>query len=354
MGAIHSCCLCARTEERRRTAPRPARLPNDVVQNVVEYLDAVQDVMESRRVAVGWRTAVAYAIGFLNGRCWDKLLYVPGNSHLRFHRHFHAETPPANVCACTIVSLGAMLKVLHCKLPVDVGPNVIFRACPELVDFALEPMTTTHRSLRPAGYLFLELDVRPCPNLQSLRVSSGLQRPAVLVPGGHSCLADVRLWCMTLDTRIFRELPALTALDLSSCQGCADLTLHERANLRHLNLSYSDITQEAFATLIALSPVNALSLTYLCLRRTRVSSAGIIGLETLPLLATLLLDGTLVDDIQCLQSCPALTSLDISDTNVSDVTPLAQITTLRALAAARTLVADFTPVTRKHLTLRLN
>jgi hypothetical protein len=60
MGAVHSCCLCARTEERRRTAPRPvARLPNDVVQNVVEYLDTVHDVMESRRVAVGWRTAVA-------------------------------------------------------------------------------------------------------------------------------------------------------------------------------------------------------------------------------------------------------------------------------------------------------
>jgi Leucine-rich repeat (LRR) protein len=99
---------------------------------------------------------------------------------------------------------------------------------------------------------------------------------------------------------------------------------------------------------------NALSLTHLCLSRTRVSSTGIIGLHTLPLLATLLLDDTLVDDIRCLQSCPALTWLNISDTRVSDVTPLAQITTLRVLTAARTLVADFTPVMRKHLTLRLD
>jgi hypothetical protein len=470
MGAIHSCCLCARTEERRRTAPRPARLPNDVVQNVVEYLDTVQDVMESRRVAVDWRTAVAYAIGFLNGRCWDQLVYVEGNSHWRFHRHFRAESPPTNICACTIVSLGAMLKVLHCEWPVDVDPNVIFQACPELVDVALEPITATYRTLRRTQYnlWLLELDVRPCPKLRSLRVPSWLRRQhAILITGRRSCLADVRLSSMTLYTWIFSTLPALTTLDLGYCRGCAELTLHGSANLRHLRLCYSDITQEVFATLAlktlrwlsvfgctqvtdigeiwrcrsltylalgysgvanvgldfislpslarldlsglspnwaALAPklrdgcsdlqwlnlyesnaddnfvsvmgamralselnlcgcrrvttatalANALSLTRLCLSRTRVSSTGIIGLHTLPLLATLLLDGTWVDDIGCLQSCPALTWLDISKTRVRDVTPLAQIATLRVLTAARTMVADFTPVMRKHLTLRLD
>jgi hypothetical protein len=78
MGAVH-CCF-SREKNRRPEAPRGnrqltteahTRLPNDVVQNVVEYLDTVQAMSQSRLVTVGWRTATAYAVGFLNGRCWD-------------------------------------------------------------------------------------------------------------------------------------------------------------------------------------------------------------------------------------------------------------------------------------------
>jgi hypothetical protein len=413
----------------------------------------VHAVMESRRVAVGWRTAAGYACGFINDRRWDTLQReIDGVDPVLRHFIKHAA---ARVFACGIVCMGPMLRSLHCRLPVDVDLHVIFRACPGLVEASIARTPVEGRTRRPVPST-TRVDLRPCPELRRLEIVSWPRE--LIFTGGSPTLTDLGLSGTTLgvDTT-FCDLPALTALDMSFCSGCADLkALRGCSSLRRLNLSNSDIMQAAMFTLANLkqlqvlnlhgcwnvtdvSPLqhcinlidvapprtifarsfclpwcslqslnletftgcvhivpllqdacgglktlnlaesdaddscvaalgamraletlqlrgcrhimnvsalaDAISLTYLCLRRTRVSSTGIIGLQTLPLLATLRLDGTLVDDIQCLQSCPALTSLDISDTRVSDVAPLAQITTL-------TLVADFTPVTRKHLTLR--
>jgi Leucine-rich repeat (LRR) protein len=332
------------------------------------------------------------------------------------------------------------------------------------VEASIAPKPVEGRPRRPVSST-TRVDVRPCPELRRLEIVSWPRE--LIFTGGSPTLTDLGLSGTTLgvDTTFF-DLPALTALDMSFCSGCADLkALRGCSSLQRLNLSNSDIMQTAMFTLANLkqlqvlnlhgcwnvtdvSPLhhcinlidvapprtivacsfyhpwrslllldletftvcvhivpllrdacgglktlnlaesdaddscvaplgamraletlqlrgcrhimnvsalaNAISLTYLCLRRTRVSSTGIIGLQTLPLLATLLLDDTSIDDVQCLQPCPALTWQDISGTRVRDVTPLAQIASLRVLVAARTLVADFTPVMRKHLTLRLN
>jgi Leucine-rich repeat (LRR) protein len=423
MGAVHSSLSHEKNRRRdalwrnrRRTTGAHRRLPNDVVQNVVEYLDTIQAMSESRLVALGWRNATAYAIGFLNGRCWDTFTNERDGCRL-LNRHFKG---PAH--AWGIICLGAMLKVLRCRLALDMDLNVIFRSCPALVELSIAAIPNKGTPLR--SFPPPRLDVQPCPDLQTLSISSWLR---LLFTGVNRCLTEVRLSGTAVDANsLFRcVLPGLTSLDLSFCEGCADLSpLRGCASLQKLNLNNSDISQAAVVTLAGLKALRVLNLrgctqvtnieelrqcrnltdltlsnsgvsnsslgvgfvplpslvslglhswtgstnvvpklrdgcmrlqwldlsqsdaddscvsvlgampalrtlvlnscknvtrasaltgvrtlSFLSLSYTRVSSTGIAGLETLPLLETLLLDGTLVDDIQCLQSCPALTSL---------------------------------------------
>jgi Leucine-rich repeat (LRR) protein len=474
MGAVH-CCF-SREKNRRPEAPRGnrqltteahTRLPNDVVQNVVEYLDTVQAMSQSRLVTVGWRTATAYAVGFLNGRCWDTFTNERDGCSL-LNRHFHVNRP-ATAHAWGIVCLGPMLKVLRCRLPLDIDLNVILRSCPALVELSIAPTAVDGRPLRSVEQP-LRLDVQPCPDLEILRISSW--RRVVLLTGVNRCLADMHLSGTAVDasSRFRRVLPGLISLNLSFCEGCADLSLLRGcASLQELYLNNSDISQAAVATLADLKALQVLNLhrcvqvtnigelrqcrnltdltlsnsgvsnsssgfgfiplpsllsldlqswagctnvvsklrdgcvqlrwldlshsdmdddcvgvlcampalqtlllnncknvtsasaltgvrtlTYLSLSHTRVSSTGIAGLETLPLLATLRLDGTLVDDIQCLQSCPALTSLDLGEVQVRDVVPLANSLLLETLILGGTRVTaqginglEHLPVLRK-------
>jgi Leucine-rich repeat (LRR) protein len=469
MGAVHCCLPCGKENQQRdalwgsqqRATAANGRLPNDVVQNVVEYLDTVQAMWESRLVALDWRTATAYAVGFLNGRCWDIFSNERDGCNL-LSRHFLVNRP-ATAHAFGIICLGPMLKVLRCRLPLDIDLNVVFRSCPALVELSIAPTAVSGRRLcsvdgRPLRSVEqpLRLDVQPCLYLQALNISSW--RRVVLLTGVNGCLADVRLSRTAVDANSWfrRVLPRLTSLDLSFCEGCADLSLLRRcASLQELNLNSSDSSQAAVVTLVGLKALQVLNLcgcaqvtdlrelqqcrnltdlklsnsgvsnsslgfgfvplpslvsldlhswtgsanvvpklrdgcvrlgwldlshsdaddhcvsvlgamraletlllnscknvtsasaltgvrtlSYLSLSDTRVSSTGIAGLETLPLLATLRLDGTPVDDIRCLQSCPVLTSLDLGGGSVRDVVPLAQIISLRTLSLLNTQIAD--------------
>jgi hypothetical protein len=48
-------------------------IPADVVQNAAEYLGRVAGLLSFRGVSTEWQGAVSDAVGFLNGRCWNRL-----------------------------------------------------------------------------------------------------------------------------------------------------------------------------------------------------------------------------------------------------------------------------------------
>jgi hypothetical protein len=48
-------------------------IPADLVQNTAEYLGRVAGFLSFRGVSTEWQGAVSDAVGFLNGRCWDRL-----------------------------------------------------------------------------------------------------------------------------------------------------------------------------------------------------------------------------------------------------------------------------------------
>jgi hypothetical protein len=55
-------------------------IPADLVQNTAEYLGRVAGLLSFRGVSTEWQGAVSDAVGFLNGRCWDRL---------ECHSHLH-------------------------------------------------------------------------------------------------------------------------------------------------------------------------------------------------------------------------------------------------------------------------
>jgi hypothetical protein len=48
-------------------------IPTDLVQNTAEYLGRVACLLSFRGVSTEWQGAVSDAVGFLNGRCWNRL-----------------------------------------------------------------------------------------------------------------------------------------------------------------------------------------------------------------------------------------------------------------------------------------
>jgi hypothetical protein len=60
-------------KQRRSTRPF---IPTDLVQNTAEYLGRVAGLLSVRGVSTEWQGAVSDAVGFLNGRCWDRLEYT--------------------------------------------------------------------------------------------------------------------------------------------------------------------------------------------------------------------------------------------------------------------------------------
>jgi hypothetical protein len=63
----------AETNEQLRSM-RPF-IPADLVQNTAEYLGRVAGLLSFRGVSTEWQGAVSDAVGFLNGRCWNRLHY---------------------------------------------------------------------------------------------------------------------------------------------------------------------------------------------------------------------------------------------------------------------------------------
>jgi hypothetical protein len=48
-------------------------IPTDLVQNTAEYLGRVAGLLSFRGVSTEWQGALSDAVGFLNGRCWNRL-----------------------------------------------------------------------------------------------------------------------------------------------------------------------------------------------------------------------------------------------------------------------------------------
>jgi Leucine-rich repeat (LRR) protein len=51
---------------------RERRIPADLVQNTAEYLGRVASLLSFRGVSTEWQGAVSDAVGYLNGRCWNR------------------------------------------------------------------------------------------------------------------------------------------------------------------------------------------------------------------------------------------------------------------------------------------
>jgi hypothetical protein len=57
-------------------------IPTDLVQNTAEYLGRVAGLLSFRGVSTEWQGAVSDAVGFLNGRCWNRLEFNDRSSPL--------------------------------------------------------------------------------------------------------------------------------------------------------------------------------------------------------------------------------------------------------------------------------
>jgi hypothetical protein len=61
-------------ETNKQLRSRRPFIPADLVQNTAEYLGRVAGLLSFRGVSTEWQGAVSDAVGFLNGRCWNRLV----------------------------------------------------------------------------------------------------------------------------------------------------------------------------------------------------------------------------------------------------------------------------------------
>jgi hypothetical protein len=70
---IVACSPQSIADTNERLHSRRPFIPTDLVQNTAEYLGRVAGLLSFRGVSTEWQGAVSDAVGFLNGRCWNRL-----------------------------------------------------------------------------------------------------------------------------------------------------------------------------------------------------------------------------------------------------------------------------------------
>jgi Leucine-rich repeat (LRR) protein len=346
-------------------------IPTDLVQNTAEYLGRVAGLLSFRGVSTEWEGAVSDAVGFLNGRCWNRLEWNDNSSpravgelwtRLRLD-------DAAVVARCAVLCLRQRLETvtcgwspwiplrllggtndtlvtlsLHGALPLDdLSCLLDYMALREL---SLQSIQVTNESFAGLGPLLArlhKLDLSGCTQLKAisnLAPATSLRELNLVDSGVESLQGLEKLVALeTLDvTNIGTE-------DLSVLLQCPQLvTLSAKGDISALE----SIIHAAAPSLVDCRlhidrPLRALdSRSLSCLRRSTVlkfrdlNNASLQGLEAMPSLELLDLSQTRVDDVRSLAGCRALRELKLAGSFVTDlgIVGLERIATLEVLNLA--------------------
>jgi Leucine-rich repeat (LRR) protein len=388
------------TDTNEQLQSRRPFIPTDLVQNTAEYLGRVAGLLSFRGVSTEWQRAVSDAVGFLNGRCWNRL-----ESHQSLvsvascQLWTRLRLDDAGVVArCAVLCLRPRLTELSCEgspsvLPLrllgetnetlvtlclrGVRPVVdlsCLRGCVALRELALRSTPVTNESFAGLGPLLARLhkldlsgsfqlkaisNLAPATSLRELTLShskvenlQGLEKLVAL-----ETLDVTDIW--TRDLSILRQCPRLVTLtakgDITALESIFHAAAPSLIDCRlHIDL-----------------PVKALdSRSLSCLRRSTVlkfrgvDDASLQGLEEMPSLERLDLEHAFVNDVRSLAGCRALRELQLARSYVTDVGiigleriavlevlnltlchHITSVTSLRLCTALRELILDGTRVT---------
>jgi Leucine-rich repeat (LRR) protein len=377
-------------------------IPTDLVQNTAEYLGRVAGFLSFRGVSTEWQRAVSDAVGFLNGRCWDRL-----------ECHEHEGLSPVDsdelwtrlrlddaalVDRCAVLFLRPRLAALSCDWSSsDWIPRRLFGetnealvtlsgawvprhdlscllGCVALRELSLRSRWVTNASFARLGPLLArldKLDLSECKELQAISNLApatslrelNLARSGVADLGELDKLAaletlDVTNIC-TEDLSILRQCPRLVTLTAKGDITALEDIIHAAPpSLVDCRLHIDD----------AVRALDSRSLS--CLRRSTilkfsdVDNASLQGLEGMPSLVQLDLSRTRADDVRSLAGCCALKKLMLQGSSVTDVGiigleriatlevlnlaycwQITSVTSLRRCTALRELILDGTRVT---------
>jgi hypothetical protein len=238
-------------------------IPTDLVQNTAEYLGRVAGLLSFRGVSTEWQGAVSDAVGFLNGRCWNRLECHTRSTELLTRLRLDDAGAVTN---CAVLCLRSRLETVTC------GWSSV------RVWFPLRLLGKTNEALVT---LSLRDERRPLDDLSCLL--------------GCVALRELSL----RDTRVTNEsfaglgplLARLHKLDLSWCVQLKVISkLAPATSLRELNLARSGVV-------------------------------NLRGLEKLVALETLEVTGIRTEDLSILRQCPRLVTLSAQ----GDITALESI-----------------------------
>jgi Leucine-rich repeat (LRR) protein len=348
-------------------------IPADLVQNTAEYLGRVASFLSFRGVSTEWQGAVSDAVGFLNGRCWNRL-------ELERKQHFSLTDSnglwarlrlddPRVVARCAMLCLRQRLVTVTCGWSSSIWFTL------RLLGETNETLVTLnlHDSLRPLDDLscllgcvalrelslqdtqvtnetFVRLD-RLLARLHKLDLSGCGQLKAISNLAPATSLRELNLaHSRVKDLRGLEKLVALETLDVTDIRTTGLSILRQCPRLVTLT-AHGDIT--ALESIIHAAPpslidcrlhidrqVSALdSRSLSCLRRSTVlkfsdlGTASLEGLEEIPSLQQLDLERPRVDEVRSLAGCRALRKLRLMGARVNDVgiVGLERIATLETL-----------------------
>jgi Leucine-rich repeat (LRR) protein len=258
-----------------RLGPRRRRILTDLVQNTAEYLGRVAGFLTFRGVSTEWQGAVSDAVGFLNGRCWNRfelnVFEGPLWTSLRVD-------DPIVVARCAVLCLRSRLET------VDWLGNIDFRLSLQL----LAENNTTLTALN------LDSPKHAYGGLRELRGTKPLQLRF------RTPKVSLVLLIGTLQTL---EVLDLTSHPVTDLQG-----LQRLAALRELTLSFTPVTNNSFA---GLGPLLA--------RLHKLDLSGCYQLKA----------------ISNLSPATSLRELNLSDSGVEDLRGLVELVSLKTLKIKR-------------------
>jgi hypothetical protein len=349
-------------------------IPADLVQNIAEYTGRVAVLLSFRGVSTEWQGAVSDAVGFLNGRCWNRLAcdeeyFSPVGVDELWARLRLDDA--ALVVRCAVMCLGPRLATVTCCSADDLS---CLLSCVALRELSLQGTQVTNESFAGLGPLLARLDKLDLSECQQLKAISNLT-PATSLR--ELILADSSVESL----QGLEKLVALETLDVTGiCTG--DLSILRQCP-RLITLSaQGDIT--ALESIIQAAPPSLVdcrlhidrpawaldSRSLSCLRRSTVlkfrelDDASLQGREEIPPLELLDLTHTRVDDARPLAFCRALRELSLAGSpvtnvsmigleriatletlNFSNCSGITSVTSLRHCTALRELILEGTSVT---------